>query len=90
MRIEEKGRTGCGLSQCWKLRAVHVLPIPIMVTTVDAMIVVVAMVAITVIATVVAVIVVVAVVAIIVIVAVVVIRITSMMSAVDTSNAPGC
>ena len=61
-----------------------------MVTTVDAMIVVVARVPITVIVTVVAVIVIVAVVAIIVIVAVVIICMTPMMSAVDACNAPGC
>jgi hypothetical protein len=58
-----------------------VLPIAIMVMTVDAMIVVVAVVAI---------IIIVAVIAIIVMVAVVIIPMAPMMSAVDASNAHGC
>jgi hypothetical protein len=58
-----------------------VLPIAVMVMTVDAMIVVVAVVAI---------IIIVAVIAIIVMVAVVIISMAPMMSAVDAGNAHGC
>ena len=58
-----------------------VLPIAVMVMTVDAMTVVVAVVAI---------IIIVAVIAIVVMVAVVIIAMAPMMSAVDASNASGC